>query len=142
MTAALQVLVVGKDLLGASDVGGCSDNLNGIGPQVDGHVQTVFQQAQVFVSGSKQGFDIWADFDVLLHLGSEDSLQLCRDNRFVASCTGGSGGSKHKVPKAGRINEQTNHFGLTLGCSASAVVTADWMAAGSSSKPKTTLIGR
>ena len=100
VTAALQVLVVGKDLLSAGDVGGCSGNLDGIGPQVDGHVQTIFQQAQVFVSGSKQGFDIWADFDILLHLGSEDSLQLCRGNRFAPTARG-SGGLKHMVPKAG-----------------------------------------
>ena len=44
--------------------------------KVDGDVQTIFQQAQVFVAGAKQGFDIRAYLNILLHLGSEDSLQL------------------------------------------------------------------
>src|SRR5208283_158450 len=45
---AQQVLVVGENLLSASNIAGRSGNFNAIGPHGNGDFQTVFQQAQVF----------------------------------------------------------------------------------------------
>ena len=84
VSVAQQVLIVGKHLLDPADVAGRAGDLDGVGAQVDGDIQTIFQQAQVFVAGTKQGFDIRADFNVLLHLGSEDSLRLCWSLPFAA----------------------------------------------------------
>ena len=50
---AQQVLVIGKDLLGAAHIAGCSCDLDGIGLHGDGDVQAIFQQAQVFVAGAE-----------------------------------------------------------------------------------------
>ena len=63
-TVAVKMLIVGKHLFGAVDIAGRSVDLDGVCAQVDGDVQAVFEQAQVFVAGAKQGFDIRADFDV------------------------------------------------------------------------------
>ena len=76
MPSSLQLIVVGKHLFYAVDVRRRAGNFDRIGAQVDGHVQTIFQQAQVFVAGTKQGFDIRAYLNILLHSGSEDCLQL------------------------------------------------------------------
>ena len=59
--------IICKYLLGARHFGGRAMDLNGIGFQVYGDVQAVFQQMQIFVVRAKQGFDIGAEFDVLLH---------------------------------------------------------------------------
>ena len=88
VSIAQQVLIVGKHLLHPRDIAGRPDDLNGIGLQGDGDVQTIFQQAQVFVAGAKQGFDIRAYLNILLHLGSEDSLRLCWSLPFVAQLPG------------------------------------------------------
>ena len=41
------------------DVAGRAFDLDRVGTQDDGDVQAIFQQAQVFVAGTKQGFDVW-----------------------------------------------------------------------------------
>ena len=64
---APQMRIICKYLLGARHFGGRAMDLNGIGFQIDGDVQAVFQQMQIFVVRAKQGFDIGAEFDVLLH---------------------------------------------------------------------------
>ena len=84
VSRAEQVFIDYEHLLRPSHVARRSLNLDGIGPQGDGDIQAIFQQAQVFVSGAKQGFDIRGYFNILLHLGSEDCLQ----GRSIASaCT-------------------------------------------------------
>ena len=42
-TGTLQMIVVGKNLFGPSHIARCSLQFDGIGAQVDGDVQTVFQ---------------------------------------------------------------------------------------------------
>ena len=92
MAVAQQVLVIGKNLLGAANVDGSTDDFDGFGAQVDGDVQTIFQQAQVFVSGAKQGCDIRAYFNVLLHrlfrVGRQPPRVRKRPMRAVVARTG------------------------------------------------------
>ena len=67
VAGALQLVVVGEDLLGAGYVARGSFEFNGVGSQVDVDVQAVFQHVQVFVAGAEQGLDVGADFNTLLH---------------------------------------------------------------------------
>ena len=64
---ALQVAIVGKDLLGPGNIAHCPFQFDRVGSQVDGDVQTVFQHMQVFVPGTEQGFNVRSNLDALLH---------------------------------------------------------------------------
>ena len=67
---ALQMVVVGEHLFRAAHVACGAFDFDGLGPQIDGYVQAVFQQPQVFVAGAEEGLDIGRDLDILLHLES------------------------------------------------------------------------
>src|SRR6185369_2736591 len=66
-TRPLKLLIVGKYLLGACHIFSFAFQVNGVGTQVDGDVQAVFQDMQVFIPGAEQGLDIRADLDTFLH---------------------------------------------------------------------------
>src|SRR5215469_13479049 len=65
-----QMLIIGKNLLSARNVSVATFDFDGVGAHGDRDVEAVFEQSQVFVAGSKQGFDVGADLDLGLHLGS------------------------------------------------------------------------
>ena len=64
------MVVVGEDLLGARHVARRAFQFNAIRSQVDRDVQAVFEHVQILVARAKQGLDVRADFDALLHLVS------------------------------------------------------------------------
>ena len=70
LTAALQLIVIGKNLFGASYVARGSFNFDGVRAEVYIDVQAIFQHMQVFVTGAEQGLDVRADFNTLLHSNS------------------------------------------------------------------------
>ena len=65
---ALQVSVVGEDLLYAGHFPRATFNLNGVGFQVNGNAEGIFQQAQVLVTGTKEEFDLGSNLNVFSHL--------------------------------------------------------------------------
>ncbi len=67
VSGALQMVVVGKDLLGPGDVAGRAFQIDGIRSQVNIDVQAVFQQAQILVARAEQSLDVGTDFNALLH---------------------------------------------------------------------------
>src|SRR5207244_3711057 len=56
-----QVFEVGKDLLRAGDVLRRAIYADGIRIHVDGDVQAVFHDVQIFVAGAEQGLYVWGD---------------------------------------------------------------------------------
>src|SRR3954453_7313662 len=70
LPAALQLIIIGEDLLSASDVAWSSFNFDGLRAEVYVDVQAVFQHMQVFVAGAEQGFYVGANFKTLLHSDS------------------------------------------------------------------------
>src|ERR1700751_507673 len=99
MAVTQQMLVIGKNLLGAGDVTGCSVDLDRVGAHGDGYVQPIFEQSQIFVTGAKEGFDIRADLDLGLHLVSVTCL--LRLGAFMRGwpigSVGGSENSLHRI---------------------------------------------
>ena len=69
------MLVIGKHLFGAGHVAGGAFNFNRVSFQVNGYVQAVFKQVQVFVTSTEESFNVGTDSDVLLHLGFGVSLR-------------------------------------------------------------------
>ena len=69
MSALAQLLVVGKQLLGARHVAGRAFQFNVVGTQVDVDVQAVFQHVQILIARAKQGFDIRVKINAFLHSG-------------------------------------------------------------------------
>ena len=58
-----EAVEVGKDLGGAAY--GCffAADVDGVGAEVDGDAETVFEEAKVFVAGSVEGFDAGGDVE-------------------------------------------------------------------------------
>jgi len=67
VSRALQMVVIGKDLLGPGNIAGRTLQFNRIGAQIDVDVQTVFQHMQVFIPGTEQGFNVRSNLNALLH---------------------------------------------------------------------------
>ena len=67
VSGALQVVVVGKNLLGPGNVAGRPFQVDGIRSQVDIDVQAVFQQAYILVARAEKSLDVGTDFNALLH---------------------------------------------------------------------------
>src|SRR5205085_11407785 len=63
----MQLIVVRKYLLCASDIAGRTFELNVLGAQIDVDVKTIFQHVEVFISCAEQGFDVRTNLDALLH---------------------------------------------------------------------------
>ena len=59
--------VVGKDFLGTRHIGRGAFEFDGIGAQVNGKVQAVFQHMQIFIARTEQGLNVGADLDAFLH---------------------------------------------------------------------------
>ncbi len=64
---ALQAFVIGKHLLGARHVARRALQFNGVRPQVNGDVQTIFQHAHILVARAKQSLDVGTNPDAFLH---------------------------------------------------------------------------
>ena len=60
--------IVGEYLLHAGHFSGRALNLYGIGFQINGDVEPIFKQVQVFVAGAEQGLDAGAQFNIFSHL--------------------------------------------------------------------------
>jgi hypothetical protein len=61
------LIVIGEDLLGAAYISRCALEFNGIGFQIDGDVQTVFQHMQILIARAEQGLNIRTYLDTLFH---------------------------------------------------------------------------
>ncbi len=82
VAGALQALVVGENLLGASHVVGRAFEFDGVRPQIDGDVEPVFQQAHILVPRAEQRLDVGTNPDAFLH--SICLTNPCRDIRSAA----------------------------------------------------------
>jgi hypothetical protein len=76
IAGAQQVAIIGKHLLRARHVRSSALNDHGISFQIDGDVKTVFDEVQVLVTGTKEGFDMGGDLEILLHLRLKTNLLL------------------------------------------------------------------
>ena len=54
---------VGEDLFDAGYAVGFAGDVDGVGAEVDGDVELVFEEAEVFVVGPVEGFDAGGDFE-------------------------------------------------------------------------------
>jgi len=64
---ALEMFVVGENLLGTLDIRRGAFDLNGVGKEVDGDVHAFFKQPEILVAGTEESLDIGRDLDILLH---------------------------------------------------------------------------
>ena len=60
-SGALQVIVIGEDLFGPLDVLRRAFDLDGISQEINGYIESVFQQPQVFIPRSKKRLNVWGD---------------------------------------------------------------------------------
>ncbi len=58
-----EVLVVAEDASDTVDVLVGSGDVDGVGPEIDGHVQAIFQEAKIFVASPVQGLNASSDVE-------------------------------------------------------------------------------
>jgi hypothetical protein len=56
---------VGEYLSGAGDLALFAGDVRGVGAEVDGDVETIFEQAEILVACAVKGLDAGSDFDCL-----------------------------------------------------------------------------
>jgi hypothetical protein len=77
-----QILKIVKHLLDPADIVRFAINLYGVGFQLNCDIQAVFQQVKIFITGTKEGFDIGTKFDVFLHR----EIQFTSGAGYADSC--------------------------------------------------------
>ena len=82
----LQVVVVSENLLRSGHIAGCALELYRVRAQVNGDVQAVFEQAEIFVSCAEQGFDVGDYINTFFHSIRRRILQAPLRLRFAAHC--------------------------------------------------------
>ena len=69
VAGAAEMLVVGKELFGASNVAGRAFQFNAVGAQIDVDVQAVFEHMEIFIPRAEQGLDVGGEFNIFFHSG-------------------------------------------------------------------------
>ncbi len=63
--AAAEALVVGEDALHLFGTGGSAGDVDGVAAEIDGDVETIFQESKVFVAGPVQGLNAGCNLERL-----------------------------------------------------------------------------